>query len=127
LIDTNGRMGIIVLSDDGEEYTNQSGGYACKHPVANGRVQYFDEADNLSDADKLLQKALYGWFYYGPHNGWCCDGINKTDSKFINHLMSDGSWYWRVNRKRLADSMEAWVFIIDEKGTEGILIWANSD
>lgn len=94
--------------------SNQAGGYACEHPKIRGLVRTLD--CKYSDI-------LMGYFTAGKYHGWCCDGIDEEDAKFIEELMNDVGI--EVDRTRLRDSMEAWVYIV--KPVAGVLIWENSD
>lgn len=97
-------------------YTVQCGGYACKHPEERGHLIYYLHDDVLA---KKLDEVLYD-----NYGGWCCDGITKSDADSIDEPLE--KYGFRVDRGRLDESMEAWVYLI--KGDKRfVLAYVNSD
>ena len=130
-------MGIVVLYPSGVYYSNQTGGHACLHPLVEG-VFIPIRADELD-----LEKELAEHFTGSKWQGWCCDGIDEETAIFIDGLLAQchltrGT---RVDRNRLRDSHEAWVYVeyrnpaeadwrseISGFGArEAVLTWENSD
>lgn len=101
-------LGLIVLGQSGVLYTNQTGGYACLHPAAEG--WYVPLVDSRYDQDAAL-KAYFGG---PPWNGACATGITNVDADFVDRLLqsSSVSAFLRVDRERLANSHEAWLHVL---------------
>lgn len=132
------RFGIIVLRPSGVYYSNQTGGYACLHPMVEGI--FVPLGDEMADQEKKLCD-----YFTGPKwAGWCCDGIDGETADFIDALMSKtGSTRGiSVDRSRMRDSHEAWVYVdlrcseeqpcwkVEVSGfgiCKGVLTWENSD
>jgi hypothetical protein len=100
-------LGLIVLGESGVLYTNQTGGYACLHPAAEG--WYVPLVDSRYDQDA----ALKAYFSGPPWNGGCATGITNADADFVDRLLqsSSVSAFLRVDRERLANSHEAWLHV----------------
>ena len=106
--------GIIILDEKGEEITNQTGGYACHHPVERGRFKrlWYIRFEILEH---------YFWHILG---GYCWSGIDKEIAQAINKILR-----WtpiRVDMDRLKDSEEAWLYV-KYWGKPAVLTWCNSD
>jgi len=135
IVDLWGAEGIIILCKSGVIYTNQAGGHACKHPHAEG-VFIPLSALNLEKKDKLLA-GLDALFLGDKYCGWCDDGIDKDDAKYLNRLFKKCNCPFKIDETRLKDCMEAWLYIIitedidgrlkGVKGRKAILTWSNSD
>lgn len=132
------QFGLIVLRHSGVYFSNQTGGYACYHPIVEGVfIPLGEEASNQ-------EKELQGHFTGHKWAGWCCDGIDGETADFIDSVMakSDLTKDVTVDRARLKESHEAWVHV-DFRNTEpygfgsvevsgfgickGVLTWENSD
>jgi len=118
-------FGIIWLNPNGEIYSNQTGGYSCNHPQERGFFQPITPSMKEQMDEHFVSGPLYG--------GWCCDGIKDETAIFLDTLFSETKDFLdstlskcRVDRERLKDSMEAWVYITcgDKRG---VLTWVNSD
>jgi hypothetical protein len=140
-------LGVIVLFPSGVIYTNQTGGYSCLHPTEEG-VYLPLVSDSFNH-----ESALLDYFYKGKWRGACADGIDIEDADFIDQLLgkTDNTKFVSVNRQRLADSHEAWVYVnlaatpsrfpelpatyssemsfllYGFGAREGVLTWCNSD
>ena len=136
-------LGVIVLYSSGVLYTNQTGGYACLHPVVEGVYA------PLSDHLHVQQEQLSAYFTGAKYQGWCTEGIDEEDASVIETILAKDcdSACLRVNRKKLKESHEAWVYVsihepinVSEKwkiqpgytlygfaGKDGVLTWENSD
>ena len=136
-------IGCIVLLSSGVLYTNQTGGYACLHPVVEGVYA------PLSDEQQAQQQQLFAYFTGSKYQGWCTEGIDEEDASVIDTILTKepDSACLRVNRQKLKDSHEAWVSVTIHEpvnapngwkiqpgytlygfaGKEGVLTWENSD
>ncbi len=136
-------LGLIVLYPSGVLYTNQTGGYACLHPVTEGVYA------PLSDARHEQQQKLYDYFTGSKYQGWCTEGIDEDDALVIDAILATAcdSACLRVNREKFTASHEAWVYVTIHRpidapnrwetqpgytvygfcGKEGIVTWENSD
>jgi len=131
------RLGLIVLHPSGVYYSNQTGGHACLHPLAEGI--FVPIRDDTLDLEKELKD-----YFVGPKwKGWCSEGIDEETATFVDdvlaksHLTRDVT----VNRNRIIDSHEAWVYVdyrnpktadwnseITGFGQcQAVLTWENSD
>jgi hypothetical protein len=126
-----------MLFESGVRYSNQTGGYSCWHPEVEGvYVPLFNEL--------IDQEAELTAYFTGPKwGGWCSDGIDEETADLIDSVLQKSSYTKRitVDRSRLADSHEAWVYVLlspsDEDvdfeeihgfpGNQAVLTWDNSD
>jgi hypothetical protein len=131
------RLGLIILRPSGVYYSNQTGGYACLHPTVEG-VFVPIRVDELD-----LERELSEYFTGAKWQGWCCRGIDEETAIVIDGLLAqcDFTRGIRVDRNRLRDSHEAWVYVDyanlpeTEWRTEisgfgackAVLTWENSD
>lgn len=129
-------LGVILLCKSGIRYTNQTGGYACLHPDAEG--VYVPLNDSMWGMENALNK-----YFTGPKlGGWCHEGIDEETASDIDSLLRKSHLTERlsVDRDRLTDSHEAWIHVNiapkeDSEYTQyagvdtdkGILTWENSD
>ena len=131
------RLGLVVLRPSGVYYSNQSGGYACLHPLAEG--VFVPIRDDALDIEKELED-----YFTGPKwNGWCCEGIDEETATFIDGVLTKCplTMEIKVDRTRLTDSHEAWVYVDYGNPQEAnwsseisgfgpckaVLTWENSD
>jgi hypothetical protein len=121
-------LGLIILFPSGVVYTNQVGGLGCLHPQAEGVFV------PLSIRHKKVLFALQQNFNGDWHH------IKETDAQIVDKLLrSDGFEFIKVDRTKLEESFEAWIYVDVEKLSEpvpllngfgkvkGILTWENSD
>ena len=123
-----GSCGVIIECPSGVEYSNQSGGYACRDMSLEGAYVPLGIPD----------KALEQYFVGDKYRGHCYSGIDREDADLIDGwLVNTG---FRVDREMLADSMEAWVWVVPAPVGPGwgyvsgvgeldyaVLVWGNSD
>ena len=136
-------LGLIVLHPSGVLYTNQTGGYACLHPLVEGVYA------PLSDERHAQQQQLSDYFTGPKYQGWCTEGIDEEDASVIDAILATAcdSACLRVNRDKLRVSHEAWIYVTIHppvhapigwetqpgytvygfSGNEGVLTWENSD
>ena len=109
-------------------YTNQAGGYACQHPEVRGEKALLGAASALATPEYLagLQERLMTHFTGEKWKGWCDEGIDEETALFVEAA------FWPilpglvVNRDKLADSMEAWIYATWQ-GQLLVLAFDNSD
>ena len=122
----------IVLERSGVIYTNQTCGHACAHPEAEGVLVPFNDDPSLDEPEQAL---------------WCRLGEILENAHYLTPALADrvdaalasrpDTRCARVDRSRLADSHEAWVYVDitpDPSGllqgfgeVKAILTWPNSD
>ena len=124
-------LGLIFEYPSGVYYTNQTGGYACHHPVQEGAFIVLDNSRGLN-------YKLEDYFTADKWGGHCYSGIDVETADFIDDFLEGIYDLLRVDRSRLAECEEAWIFVIvqrDEEphypewsiGGRGVLTWNNSD
>lgn len=131
-------LGLIILQPSGAFYTLETGGYACYHALAEG---VFVPLRPETDDD---QEGLLSAHFNGPKwEGWCSEGIDEDTADHVNYILSlsPSTWYLKVDRMRLDDSREAWIYVNVHEPTvdpdiarisgfgkcKGVLVWGNSD
>ena len=123
---------LILLRESGVIYTNQTGGHTCQQPEAEGILAPFNNSPPLDQphlsTESQLKRVLTGAQRLTPAEADEVDEIlaRSRDTKCA-----------KVDRARLTDSMEAWVYVeVNECGDhlisgfgpcKGILTWSNSD
>jgi len=130
-------IGVIILFESGVRYSNQVGGYGCLHPEVEG--VFVPLVDETVDQERDLKA-----HFTGPKwQGWCNDGIDAETADFIDAVLERSPYTEKikVDRDRLVDSYEAWVYVKlpstegDSEytvihgfaGRSGVLTWENSD
>ena len=127
LIDLND-LGLIVIFPSGVIYTNQVGGFGCLHPEVEGVFV------PLSVGNRKVLFALQQHF----KGNW--NHIEETDAQVVDKLLrSDGFEFIKVDKIKLEESFEAWIYVDIEEisktfpllngfgKSKGILTWANND
>jgi hypothetical protein len=125
-------LGLIVLHPSGVLYTNQVGGHGCFHPEVEGVFFPLQTDINRYELNTLEQHFKGSW-----------DALNDFEADLVDTVMrrSSRNLSWiSVDRSRLKDSFEAWVYVkLDPKRTKmdellvgfddafGVLTWPNSD
>jgi hypothetical protein len=94
------RLGLILLEPSDVFYYNQVCGHACLQKFAEGVFSY------IRDDGNELYKAVSEYMLYK-------DRLAPEDADFLDTLFmrSCDSKYLRVDRNRLGDSMEAWIYV----------------
>jgi Family of unknown function (DUF6210) len=141
LFDIEG-VGMIINYPSGVVYSNQTGGTSCLQPELEGcwvpfRTIYPITGKN--QPDKILTDHFCGPKWRG--NG-ATSGIDNEEADIIDSLLEDCrfSGVVKVDRSKLKDSHEAWVFlqILADDPEEtfsgfnpypraAVLTWPNSD
>lgn len=123
---------LILLSEKGVMYQNQAGGNACMQPKARGilvPVTNNPPLDNLykGSLDYKLSSVCKNMIELTDENADQLDALLKSELHGLSIV---------VDRNRLQESMEAWVFVGIQDGAEdikgfeessAILTWPNSD
>src|SRR5262249_11614968 len=128
----------LIPAKSGIIYANQTGGHHCRENAVEGYLlPLFNTFGGINQED-ILSKHFTGSKWYG----WCGDGIDPETADFIDKVlgMTPYTSWLRVDRRRLRESHEAWVYVRPEQiqDTEtiefggftfrdGIIIWPNSD
>jgi hypothetical protein len=122
---------LIIEIPEGEWHTNQTGGYACHHRDARGTELVIDSPAS--------EHFLMSYFTGEKHRGWCSTygdgtgGIDEDTCHTLDALLDTLGWLrkidpgWRVDRRRVRSSEEAWVYLIHNNNLTGVLVWENSD
>ena len=132
---------LVIPHPTGIVYSNQAGGHACLQPQAEGCL-----APIANDGGLAPEYSFRGpeneLFEYFASLGSCGAPLTETDAQQMEAIMRRPPLWsgFSVDRDRLADSVEAWVFVIIEETdpspvlVEGlkhpvhaILTWTNSD
>ncbi|MBN1427712.1 MAG: hypothetical protein JXB07_04950 [Anaerolineae bacterium] len=141
-------LALIVEKSTGVHYSNQTGGTTCMQPEIEG-VLIPIRNDVELESRRLIspENDLYQYFAGPPHQGTgACRGLSLEDADFIDGVLKHYKMreYLCVDRERLAESHEAWVFVLvnQEPASDsttplytglgpyparGVLTWANTD
>ena len=130
-------MGLIILQPSGAFSTPETGGIACYPELAAGVFVPLHEETDAS------QQGLLTAHFTGPKwNGSCDDGIDEQTAEYVDYVfsLSPATNYLRVDRVRLDDCKEAWIYVRVREPSEnsyppisgfgdckGVFIWSNSD
>ena len=131
-------LGLIILQSSGAFYTHEIGGYGC-HPAQAEGVFVPLHRDPDDDQERLLTDHFTGTKW----NGWCNAGIDEETAGYVDQVLSlsPETSYLTVDRTRLAESEEAWIYVDVHEPAElsahapihgfgeckGIFVWSNSD
>jgi hypothetical protein len=129
-------VGLIIAHPSGVRYSNQVGGYANFHPSIEGVFV------PVMEPEVDQQTRLYRHFIGPKWQGHCYGGIDEETADFVDGVLdlSSSTKRIRVDRSRLQESEEAWIFVVFTAAPEdsyalftdfpsgaGVLTWANSD
>ena len=139
-------LGLIISWPSGIIYTNQTGGTTCLQPELEGVfVPLRNECTEPELALISPENDLWDYFTNGKWAGTgATSGLDTEDADFIDELLTRVQLFpaIRIDRQRLKESHEAWVFVSitgDESGRSpifsgfepyprtGVLTWQNSD
>ena len=132
--------GIIISYPTGVTYSNQTGGTSNLQPELEGCLVPLPEVH----PDKVPPDKILAIHFSGPkwRETGATSGIDTEDADLIDALLNDCrlSGIVKVDRSKLKESHEAWVFIQilnDDPGNAfsgfdpyprvGVLTWSNSD
>jgi hypothetical protein len=102
------RLGLVLLEPSGVFYYNQVCGHACLQKFAEGVFSYI--RDDGNELHKTVSEYLLNK-----------DRLTPEDADFLDgqFMRSSDAKYLRVDRNRLDNSMEAWVYVaIDQCSIE---------
>src|SRR5262245_56390620 len=147
-----GGFGLIIEWPSGVNVSNQTGGTSCLHPEIEGVFVPLRTDHSFPDWTLLSPEIELSEYFEGPvHRGTgATSGLSVSDVDFIDRILAKRGLAssLRVDRDRLMESHEAWVYVIvtaadggeaqmDDSlrafaGFEpcprcGILTWTNSD
>ena len=112
---------VLLLAENGVVYSNQAGGTACMQPKERGTLIPISNDPPLDN------------FYKGAPpfklTGACQDlvGLDSGAAEALDKILSEAIEHKiQVDRSRLQESMEAWVYVLFN-GQKGLLTWPNSD
>ena len=137
-------FGVIISFPSGVRYSNQTGGTACLHPLLEGVYVPLSNDCTVPRGELLSPETELFAHFEGPkHRGtgaWR-EGLDENDAGFIEAMLMRWrlSSFLSLDRTRLVDSHEAWVWSI-VTGEEGsvfsglgpypraaVLTWTNTD
>jgi hypothetical protein len=140
--------GLIIEWPTGVYFAAQAGGTACLLPTLEGL--YLPIANDIEAPSGRLvspEWRLEEYFVGAPHCGsGATGGLDEDDARCIDSILHG----WKaascltVDRRRLSQSMEAWVHVLIDMAaasdpqlalmrdfepapTQGVLVWCNSD
>ncbi len=124
-------VGLIIPWPSGVIYQGQVGGHYCL-PFREEGVFVPLETERFEQASELHK------YFTGPKwGGWCGEGIDEETAAFIDRTLAPLRFdeFIRVDRSRLQESVEAWVYVDVPKEPylsgltpcKAILTWQNSD
>lgn len=125
-------IALVVEDPAGRRMSGQSGGYGCVHPLVLGDIS----SRFSGEVSRAVSDLLMAYFTGAHHGGWCTDrngdtdyGFDKRDADVVDAAMETLELTgWTVDRSRLDDSMEAWVWVRNDfNKRSGVLCWQNSD
>lgn len=131
-LDSFNGLGLIVLHPSGVLYTNQVAGNGCFHPEVEGVFVPLETDVNRYELNALEQHFKGSW-----------NSLNESEADLIESILRKsrcGLNWISVNRTRLKESFEAWVYVnLNPKtdrmfeyltgfdNSQAILTWQNSD
>ena len=137
----NAGTGLLIPCKSGIIYSNQTGGTSCLQMELEGAFVPFNNDVASEPYNKLISKEedLFEYFFKGKWNGTgAVHGLDEDDAKFIDSLFTNLQLKLKVDRTKLKDSHEAWVWVIltenednylieTEFPCKAVLTWSNSD
>ncbi len=134
-LDFIGGLGLIIQVPSGVLFTSQVGGVATLFPRIEGIFVPLIE-------ERMDHQSLLRAHFIGPKwRGQCYAGIDQDDADVVDRVLSLSfqTAGITVDRSRLADSCEAWIYVTITDQTDdhlpyagfgsckGVLTWINSD
>ncbi len=124
-------LGLILLHPSGVLFTNQVAGFVCMHPEVEGVFVPLPERVGRPEVHALRAHFRGNWHTLTEEDAKVVDGIFRSSQL----------GFLRVDRARLADSYEAWVYVVVDHPQQdramdlfhgfttraGIVTWMNSD
>src|ERR1700743_2131189 len=97
-------LGLIIQHPSGVFYTNQVGGHGCFHPEVEGVFFPLQTDVNRYELNTLQQHFKGGWEALNEFEANLVDTVLRRSSRNLNWIS--------VDRSRLKDSFEAWVYVL---------------
>lgn len=107
---------LLLPCKSGAVYTNQAGGYACKHPEMEGIIIPIADSGPLIGNLEEYFTAVYG--------DWASNGISYDDAYYLDKILVPYDLHTSVMTIGL--SMQSWMYV-HRGGQAFILTWPNSD
>lgn len=97
------QLGLLILCESGVLYTNQAGGVSCMQPSEEGMLALIED-------DYKMNSSLYKIARHLKN----AVGLTEEDADFIDNVFRNNTStsFLTVDRDRLANSMEAWLYVI---------------
>ena len=123
------QLALILLIPTGVKYHNQTGGHSCCQREAEGLLVFVDNGRLYDSLVKYAEEDKGGW--------WTESDLSDAD--YLDMLFENsGDSYLKINRERIPESHEAWIYVNIDCNYEyptyggfsskhGILTWDNSD
>ena len=139
-------LAVIIEWPSGLVYSNQTGGHSCLHPELQGAlIPLRNDVEHPSGKLLSPETDLFAYFQGPPHDGTGATlGLSEADADFIDSVLR--KWkltHVRVDRARLSESHEAWVWVLVHEEPpnparplfhgfgpyplRGVLVWTNTD
>jgi len=137
-------LSLIVEAPTGVVYSNQTGGTACLQPELEGALLPLGNCVELPSNKLISPEEDLCEYFEGVHDGTgATNGLSDADADVIDAALDKWRIGWvRVDRSRLRESHEAWVYALlspepeaqvplfwgfDPYPARGVLTWSNSD
>jgi hypothetical protein len=136
-------VGLILCRPSGVVYTNQAAGILCLHPEVEGVFCPLPVRPGRAELYALTQH------FKGPWNSLTQEDadveyriLTEEDADVVDRILRrNGHDYLKVDRTKLSDSYEAWVYVrtaaaakfgphetfVEFGECQGVLTWPNSD
>jgi hypothetical protein len=110
-----GGFGLIIEWPSGVKVSNQTGGTSCLHPEVEGVFVPLRTDHSFPSWTLLSPEIELNEYFEGPvHRGTgASSGLSVSDADFIDGILAKCGLAssLRVQRDRLTDSHEAWVYV----------------
>jgi hypothetical protein len=100
-------LGLIILAPSDVLYSNQAGGTCCLQPQEEG---FFLP---LHDESRGQEQMLLDYFRKPGAPSAAPEGLDSKTADFVDEVLfvSETTRFLKVDRMRLRDSVEAWVYV----------------
>jgi len=123
ILDKLGSPLAVLAVGEGERLTNQSGGFACRHPEIRGNVLVSGAS---KESLQIASDSLESFFCSDKWGGWCCEKIDKETARVVDAIFGTIYPGFETDKSKYKKSMEAWVWgKLDGKPV--VAVWENSD
>jgi len=119
------QLAIILEQPTGVWYYNQTGGISCNQSYQEGILAIL--GNDIGDLDTAIAQYTLNMF-----------DLDEKDADHIDSLFEHSTQYLKVNREKLKESNEAWIYVTVDGNHNlspfsgfdckyGVLTWNNSD